>query len=269
MPTRTPNFAHFLLFLTLTILSFLLTEAAILAIARGPMLETLQNQRLQILASALTYVITLVAAKFIFPLIWTRSFLDGISWNAAAASPLLALGGLLLGFASQATESLLPIPKDVPFDQFFHSAPIVWSLVLFGTLIAPLFEEIVFRGFLLPAIAIAVDWFRLQRTPEAAEAWRSSASPDLASPDSASLSTFALVIASILSSLAFALIHAPQLGYSWPAVSLLAVVALILAYIRLKTRSVAASTLVHAFYNLSVFVTLFISTGGFSHLEKV
>jgi hypothetical protein len=39
--------------------------------------------------------------------------------------------------------------------------------------------------------------------------------------------------------------------------------------VRIKTRSVASSTLVHACYNLSVFMTLFIATGGYRHLERL
>jgi len=35
-------------------------------------------------------------------------------------------------------------------------------ITLFGTLVAPMFEEIAFRGFLLPAFAIAYDWLSLR-----------------------------------------------------------------------------------------------------------
>ncbi len=46
-------------------------------------------------------------------------------------------------------------------------------------------------------------------------------------------------------------------------------VSLALTAVRIRTRSVACSTLVHASYNLSVFITLFIATGGYRHLEKM
>jgi len=39
--------------------------------------------------------------------------------------------------------------------------------------------------------------------------------------------------------------------------------------VRIRTGSVAASTVVHGCYNLSVFFTLFMATGGFRHLDKV
>jgi len=39
--------------------------------------------------------------------------------------------------------------------------------------------------------------------------------------------------------------------------------------VRVRTRSVACSTIVHASYNLSVFLTLMVATGGYRHLEKI
>ncbi len=38
--------------------------------------------------------------------------------------------------------------------------------------------------------------------------------------------------------------------------------------VRIRLRSVLASTLVHASYNFAVFFTAFIATGGYRHLDK-
>ena len=267
MPTeRIPNLLHFLLFLALTFFAFLACEGLALAIAHPhPLLQGLLDQRLQLLASAGAYLVALAVAWFTFPAIWQRSFLAGLHWNAARLRPLLALVGIMLGFAAQGVETLLPIPKNLPIEVAFRDAGSIWFLAFFGTLVAPLFEEIVFRGFLLPAVAIAVDWVRIPRSAdplaslEHLEAWRVSQA----------FSPLALTVASLVTSLAFALIHAPQLGYTWSAVGLLAAVSLVLCFIRIRTNSVAASTVVHASYNLSVFLSLFAATSGFRHLERM
>jgi membrane protease YdiL (CAAX protease family) len=47
------------------------------------------------------------------------------------------------------------------------------------------------------------------------------------------------------------------------------VVSLVLCAVRIRTGSVAASAFVHSCYNLSVFVSLFVATGGFRHLDKM
>ncbi len=257
--TRIPNLGHTLLFLVLTFLALVAAEGTVLAIAHPHVVaQALINQKLQLQANILTYFLALAVAWFVFPLLWHRSFLVGLHWNAPAARPAFVVLGLVLGFLSQAVSSLLPTPKEMPIESFFHNPAIIWILVLFGTFVAPLFEEVVFRGFLLPAFAIATDYLRLSRDLDQLDRWRASEA----------FSTPALIVSVILTSALFALIHAPQLGLNWPAVALLACVSLVLCAVRIRTRSVAASTLVHASYNLSVFLTLAITTGGFRHLDK-
>jgi hypothetical protein len=151
------------------------------------------------------------------------------------------------------------MPKSIPMDNFFHTPSDVWLVTAFGTLLAPAFEEICFRGFLLPAFAIAYDWLSLPKTPMARERWHTTVN----------FTTAGLVFSGILTSIFFALVHAEQLAHAWVALFVLFVVSLVLTWVRIRTRSVACSTLVHACYNLSVFISLFIATGGYRHLERM
>ena len=131
--------------------------------------------------------------------------------------------------------------------------------MLLGTLLAPLIEEIAFRGFLLPALATAYDWLSLDRTPAGLRRWTMTTGNT--GP--------ALIFGALFSSLLFALIHAPQLQYAWGPVGLLFCVSLALAYIRVRTQSVACSTLVHLSYNLTIFVAALAVTHGFRHLDRL
>ena len=64
--------------------------------------------------------------------------------------------------------------------------------------------------------------------------------------------------------------HAEQTGWAIGAVCYCSMlVSLILCAVRLKTRSLASSTLVHACYNFILFSTALISSGGFRHLDKM
>jgi membrane protease YdiL (CAAX protease family) len=47
------------------------------------------------------------------------------------------------------------------------------------------------------------------------------------------------------------------------------VVSLILCTVRLKFKSLAASTLVHASYNFFIFSLTLVATGGFRHFDKM
>ena len=152
-----------------------------------------------------------------------------------------------------------PCPSPSPWTTSSAPRSDVWLVTVFGTLLAPLFEEIAFRGFLLPAFAIAYDWLSLPRTPAAREHWNTT--NQLTFP--------ALVFSAILTSILFALLHGQQIAYAWPVLLLLFCVSLILTVVRIRLRSVLASTLVHASYNFSIFLTAFIATGGYRHLEKM
>jgi membrane protease YdiL (CAAX protease family) len=266
MPSkRIPNFLHLLLLLALTVLAFILCEGIVIAFHPHHILQVLADQRLQLFANVAVYAVAVALAAAIFPLLWHRSFAVGVSWNPRRATIALVPLGIALGIASQAVSSLLPIPKEMPIEDVFKTPGIIWILTLFGIVVAPMFEELVFRGFVLPAIAIAVDYFTLPRTHDREQ--------DLATlhhwRDSDTFTTNALIFASVVTSLAFAAIHAPQLGYAWPAVALLWTVSMVLCYIRIRTQSLAASTLVHSCYNASVFLALFIATGGYRHMDKI
>jgi uncharacterized protein len=263
-PTRIPNLGHALLFLGIAGVILLLTQLVALGLTHPTVLnaKTAVAPKLLIASEAFTYIATLAVAAFLFPLIWKRSFATGIQANPDAArrnALRLIPIGLTLSFAVQAISSLATMPKDIPMDDFFRTPSDIWLVTIFGIFLAPLFEEILFRGFLIPAFAIAYDWLSLPRTPAARDGWNSSNK----------LTTPALVFSAVLTSILFAALHGQQVSFAWPVLVLLFCVSLVLSYVRLRLRSVLASTLIHASYNFTIFLTAFIATGGYRHLDKV
>jgi len=287
---RVPNAGHAAIFLSFAFLVLLLSQLLLIApqIANASAATVLEPKR-QLAAMAAAYFATLGFCFLIFPLLWRRGFLAGVRWDGAKAMRLagkLVPLGIVVGLVVQGISSLIPMPKSIPMDDFFRSVSDVWLVTAFGTLLAPLFEELCFRGFLLPAFAIAFDWigpalrylvaFSDARLGGAAperhfRAFREEASAGLAEgTDNLTFrSKGAVVAASLVTSLLFALLHAEQLAHAWGALCVLFCVSLVLTTVRIKTRSVACSTLVHACYNFSVFLTLFVATGGYRHLEKM
>jgi membrane protease YdiL (CAAX protease family) len=255
---RAPHIGHLALLLAILATALFLCVLP-LAGASAP------TARQGVIAQFAAYAVFLLIAWPIFTVLWKRPFLDGISWNAPGVRPWLIVFGLAVGFAAQEVETFLPVPAKMPIEQIFKTPHLIWLLLPFAVLAGPLIEEIVFRGFMLPAFANAFDWMRLPRGADRDEAlanleqWRIAPSSSLA----------ALITSSVITSALFALVHAPQLGLSWPSVALLAGISLILCWVRLHFRSLAASTIVHCFYNLSVFVSLAITTDGFQHMNKL
>lgn len=263
-PHRIPNLAHALLFLAIAGLLLILTQLMLLPLTHSSLTAGKDTvpPKLLIASEAVTYLAAIAISWFVFPLLWKRPFLVGIQANPDAvrrhAWRLIPIG-VALSLVVQAASSFATMPKSIPMDDFFRTPSDVWLITLFGTLLAPLFEEIGFRGFLLPAFAIAYDWLSLPRTEAARDHWNSS--------NRISMAGYAF--SAVLTSILFAALHGQQVAFTWPVLLLLFFVSLVLSAVRLRLRSVLASTLIHASYNFTIFLTAFIATGGYRHLDKM
>jgi uncharacterized protein len=265
-PRRIPNFGHTVLFFTVAIIVLLLTSVSVFALAMGFHLlgtetpeQLLREPRLLIPSMAAAYLIAGAIVWAIFTYLWQETFLRGLHWNFAAVRrrwiPLLA-GGIVLSVAVQFLSNFLPVPKTLPIDDFFRNSADVWMVALFGTFVAPIFEELAFRGFVLPSLASAWDWLQGRRE-------------DAGVDQDPHWSVAALVVSCTITSIAFALVHADQLAHAWAPLAVLFAVSLVLCAVRLWTQSLAASTMIHATYNGTIFTILFFVTGGFRHLDKI
>jgi hypothetical protein len=257
-----PHVGHALLFFLIASLSLLICVPIVLAMAHIHTDDQIKaHPGLAMLGQAVSYILTLAVAWALFPRLWERTFSRGIEWNALAAKRwwywIMLVGAGLSGVAQFALRFVAE-PKSSPLDQVLRTTHGAWLMTGFGVLLAPVTEEIAFRGFLLPALAIAYDWLALERTPAGLHKWQSSSMHSRA----------ALIFASIFSSIPFALMHAGQLQHAWGALGILYAVSLVLSFVRVRTNSVAAGVLMHATYNLTVFVVLFIGTDGYRHMEK-
>ena len=260
---RIPHLGHAMLFFSLTATAFFLCLLVLAGLFKGKVEPSGGvDTAVSLGAEAATYVVALTAAWWLFPVLWKRTVLEGNHWNGLVANRnglRLVAGGVLLSALAQVGEHFVTEPKSPEIDHLMRTAGGAWGVMLLGTLLAPLMEEIAFRGFLLPALATAYDWLSLERTPAGLRRWESTT--DHTQPG--------LIFAAIFSSFLFALVHAPQLEYTWGPVSLLFGVSLVLAFVRVRTHSVACSTLVHLTYNLTIFLAALVATGGFRHLERL
>jgi hypothetical protein len=215
-------------------------------------------------SQALWYVLAFSGCLILLPALWRKSFLDGVQWRGAQAFHLrwrLLSATFLCFFLAMADSILIPQPADTPIDQIFRIPGAAWLLFAFGVTLAPFFEEMAFRGFLLPAFCTACDW-AIERRTHSLPRW-----PDVNGHPR--WSKLAMAIGSLLTSVPFALMHAEQTGYSIGPFLLLVCVSLVLCYVRLSARSLAASVLVHSSYNFMLFALMLAGTGGFKHLEKM
>jgi uncharacterized protein len=244
-PPRFPAWSWWdaLAVLGFTLFAVFVFSVIALAIARHipeyrhmPLADLATNARIVVGAQAAAYPLVLI---FIFILVRSRTyerFRDAIRWNwPGITAPGFFIGGTVLALVVESLSRFLPIPKSLPMDNYFHDAPSAYLLAAFGMSLAPLLEEMFFRGMLYPLLRRA----------------------------------FGLMIAVVLTAAAFAAIHGAQLGYAWGPILSIFVVGVVFTIIRARTNSVAASFLTHCGYNFALFAALWIASDHFRHLEKV
>jgi uncharacterized protein len=340
-PIRIPHLGHLFLVGALALMGFIAAIGLFIAAVHFHLFgaTSIQQAGTQIQfilgVEAAMYFFTFGAAFLVFPAFWHKNLLDGLQWNTATAVRLrwrllsLAVLCFLLAWLNG---ELMPSPTNTPIEKVFRTPGAAWLLFGFGVTIAPFFEEMFFRGFLLPAVSTAADWiaekvnadvpiessrngrpewpfransvaaivllsmpaatflalywrgghFALRILPPylvallavlLVLALRKTHMHEKARPIDSSgnplWSASSMIVASVFTSIPFAAMHAEQTGYSIGPFLLLVGVSLTLCAVRLVTRSLSSSVLVHATYNFLLFLVMLIGTGGFRHFDKM
>jgi membrane protease YdiL (CAAX protease family) len=188
---------------------------------------------------SIEFLVYALLVGFMAFLVWVRHKMplaQAIRWNLPnRRRAIYALaGGLALALFSDFAQVIFSrwIPKSLPITEFFQDRSSALLLAGFGVLVAPLVEEMLFRGFLYPALS------------------------RLTGP----------LPAVIVTAAGFAFIHGSQLAYSLVPLLLIFVVGVVLTVTRAVTKSVATSVLVHMAYNFTLFLQFYVGTQGFRNL---
>lgn len=181
------------------------------------------------------YLVVLLA---MFVLVRSRAretFGQGIQWNwPGSSSTIFFVSGIVLALAVDGLSRFLPMPKSLPIEDLFNNQTNAYLMAIFGMTLAPLLEELFFRGLLYPVLRRGVGLFA----------------------------------AVFLTALGFAGIHSVQLGYAWAPILSIFVVGVVFTLVRQRWSSVASSFLMHCGYNFTLFALLWYASDHFRHLEK-
>lgn len=192
------------------------------------------NSLIAVPTEAVAYLVTLIFMAFVvrsrrFP------FWKTIGWHWPKGILRYAVVGFVLAISIGFLSNFLPIPKQLPIEKYFANTTGAWVLAIFGVTLAPFMEELFFRGFLYPVLARPLG----------------------------------MIPSIIITSLAFALIHSPQLATAWAPLLLILTVGLVITTLRANTRSLIPGLMVHIAYNLTLFVVFFQQTGHFHSFDKI
>jgi len=188
-------------------------------------------------AQCLAYLGVLAFMHHLVTTQYGRRFNDAVRWMAPPAGVWLyyVAGGVALAFGVGLLGRYLPFPSHLPIDKYFQDRASAWLITVFGVSLAPLVEELFFRGFFYPVVARRLG----------------------------------VTLGAVLTATGFALMHSAQLAHAWGPLLVLFLVGMALTITRILTRSVVPGFMMHIGYNGTLFTLLYVASDGFRHLEKV
>jgi len=174
------------------------------------------------------YALLVGALYMVIAFRYRRPFWQSIGWIAPErgkwwcifGGPALAIGLSVLGVVLRTPA----IPT--PVESLISGRGSLFLVAIFAVVLGPVFEELLFRGFLQPLLQRALG------------AW----------------------LAILLAATGFALLHGQEYQWFWQQLLVIGLAGAAFGYARYKTGSTAAAALLHGGYNLTFFVGYLIQT---------
>jgi membrane protease YdiL (CAAX protease family) len=165
---------------------------------------------------------------FLIKIVHRLPFAETIHWykNYRFRKGTLIFTGVTLAVGVLVISARFPSGEPPPIEKLLSSNTAMYVFAIFGVAVAPLFEEIIFRGFLFKVIS------------------------DVGGAAAAVVATAVL----------FGALHALQLWGSWLGVVLIFVVGFVLSIVRLLSDSLIPSFIIHTSYNGMLFGVFVLTT---------
>jgi membrane protease YdiL (CAAX protease family) len=180
------------------------------------------------------YILLFFALRMIFLAQYGRPFWRSLGWRPTQMPvPTLILLGIGTALAIALASTLLRTPDTAnPMTELMRDRTSLILMAIFGTTLAPLCEELAFRGFLQPLLV-------------------------------RSLSPAAGIL---LAALPFGIMHYWEYGNSWRHALVISLAGIAFGCVRHVTGSTKAAVLMHAAYNGFLFTALFSTRKDLPHL---
>lgn len=171
------------------------------------------------------YGLVYLGFRFTLGVRYGQPVLESLGWRRTRFSPLLAVaGGVGLAFLVALIAGLIHTPQvSTPIDLFSGSYLTLALFAVFAVVIAPITEELFFRGFLQPLFS----------------------------------RTFGVAVGIVITAVIFGALHAPEYSWAWQYASAVAFAGAVFGWVRYRANSIIPSTIMHGCYN-SVFLIAFL-----------
>jgi membrane protease YdiL (CAAX protease family) len=181
----------------------------------------------------LGYLFLFGALKLIFQQAYGRPFWTSLGWtNMRLPFGAIVCFGVFTGLIVVVASNLIRLPDTAnPMTDLMDTRTAVLLMAIFGTTIAPLCEELAFRGFLQPLLVRSL-----------------GAAPGI-----------------LLAAIPFGLLHYQEYGNSWRHVLIISTAGAAFGLMRQVTGSTKAAVLMHASYNAFFFLAMLSDTKDLPH----
>jgi uncharacterized protein len=229
LPPREPFWGYLDLLLVLGFVCAGLAGIVLLGAVIVAMSPKLRDDPMPIVLPLQLVFYAVVYAGFVavFKLRYRVPTLISLGWRRTGLNPLLAaLGGVVLALGLALLASLLHTPQvPSPIDKLVNSRASLVLFVLTAVIVAPFFEELLFRGFIQPLLS----------------------------------RTFGVIAGVLITAVLFGGLHAPEYSWAWQYALVVSLAGAVFGWIRARTNSVVPGTVMHGFYNLA-FVAGYLAT---------
>jgi uncharacterized protein len=179
------------------------------------------------------YGVWFLALHALFRLRYDRPFWRSLAWVRPPRGLWICAGwGLLLGLAAILLGVLLRPPEiKTPLDELLQDRGSLMLIAFFGVTLGPLCEELIFRGFLMPLL----------------------------------VRSFGALTGVLVAAAPFTLLHGSEYAWNWQRLAIIFLVGAAFGWMRHRSGSTAAATVMHCAYNLVFFVLLIAGRLGRFH----
>lgn len=225
-PRREPFWDYVDLAMVLGLIIFGLVIIAVVAgviIAAHPHMEG-DMTPLILPTNVAAYVVVYLALKLVLGSRYGQPVFRSLGWRRTWFHPAIAAGGgVILAFLLSLLGTALRTPKvKSPFEEL-GSTPLSFALLAFMAIVlAPIFEELLFRGFLQPLLT----------------------------------RTLGAVAGILITAALFGGLHAPEYSGAWQYALCVALAGVVFGYLRYRTGSLIPCTIMHGCFNAVSVVAL-------------
>ncbi len=165
--------------------------------------------------------------RLVFGLRYDKPVFASLGWCRSKFNLLMAAGGgVLLAFLVSALAALLHTPQvPSPVESLMGSPALLTLFAIMAVTVAPLFEELLFRGFIQPLLS----------------------------------RTFGVIAGILITALVFGALHAPEYSFAWQYALAVSIVGAALGWVRSASNSIIPSTVMHGSYNAVFVIALAVS----------